>query len=49
MIHLSIELFQAHLDAKRLAGAALLVFSNKTDINGCMSNEEMRTVHLLLI
>ena len=34
---------------QRLAGAGLLVFSNKTDVNGCMSNEEIRTVRLLLL
>jgi ADP-ribosylation factor-like protein 2 len=41
--------FRAHLDPKRLAGAGLLVFSNKTDVNGCMSNEEIREVCRLLL
>ncbi|KAH0562742.1 hypothetical protein GP486_002605 [Trichoglossum hirsutum] len=27
---------------KRLAGASLLVFANKTDVGGCMTPEEIR-------
>lgn len=28
-------------------GASLLVFSNKTDVDGCMSDDEIRQVCLL--
>ncbi len=27
-------------------GASLLVFSNKTDVDGCMSEDEIREVHV---
>lgn len=30
---------------KRLMGASLLVFSNKTDVEGCMSDDEIRYVN----
>jgi ADP-ribosylation factor-like protein 2 len=30
--------------SKRLMGASLLVFSNKTDVDGCMSDDEIRQV-----
>ena len=29
---------------KRLSGASLLVFANKTDVSGCMDDEEIRRV-----
>lgn len=29
---------------KRLSGASLLVFANKTDVKGCMTGEEMQKV-----
>jgi ADP-ribosylation factor-like protein 2 len=31
---------------QRLMGASLLVFSNKTDVDGCMSDDEIRQVCL---
>ena len=30
--------------AQRLMGASLLVFSNKTDVGGCMTDDEIRKV-----
>lgn len=33
---------------KRLSGASLLVFVNKTDVDGCMTEEEVYTVSLQL-
>lgn len=30
--------------AKRLMGASLLVFANKTDVGSCMTDEEIRQV-----
>lgn len=29
---------------QRLAGASLLIFANKTDVDGCMDEQEIRTV-----
>jgi hypothetical protein len=29
---------------QRLSGASLLVFANKTDVQGCMTGDEMRKV-----
>jgi ADP-ribosylation factor-like protein 2 len=37
----------AHGLSQRLMGASLLVFSNKTDVDGCMSDDEIRQVCLL--
>lgn len=34
--------------AQRLMGASLLVFSNKTDIGGCMTEQEIREARFLL-
>lgn len=34
--------------SKRLMGASLLVFSNKTDVEDCMTAEEIRRVHFLV-
>ena len=31
---------------QRLMGATLLVFANKTDVDGCMSKDEIRQVRL---
>jgi ADP-ribosylation factor-like protein 2 len=37
----------AHGLSQRLMGASLLVFSNKTDVDGCMGDDEIRQVCLL--
>jgi ADP-ribosylation factor-like protein 2 len=33
---------------KRLSGASLLVFANKTDVAGCMTGDELSRVGLTL-
>ncbi len=32
------------ISEQRLMGASLLIFSNKTDVDGCMNEEEIRSV-----
>ena len=32
------------MSKQRLMGASLLIFSNKTDVDGCMTDDEIRNV-----
>ncbi|EDN97688.1 conserved hypothetical protein [Sclerotinia sclerotiorum 1980 UF-70] len=40
------EELHALLQEERLSGASLLVFANKTDVNGCMTKTEIKDVNV---
>jgi hypothetical protein len=49
LIHYLITQYVASTDSKRLAGASLLVFANKQDITGSMSDAEIKSVSAFII